>query len=166
MTYGIEARKERWTAALRPGSGPQRLYMFTYTALTDRPLPWPTNLPDRIEWAWMKHQQMMHRMERYRDDTIPFLDVYTGTEIFGEAFGAKVHRPHSDRPGACPMIFNAGDVAKIKVPELGSSSLAPLFEIADELRRRAGSNAILRLPDIQSPMDIAATLWEIGRAHV
>ena len=35
-----------------------------------------------------------------------------------------------------------------------------LFDIADELLRRAGSGAVMQLIDVQSPMDIAALIWE------
>jgi len=51
-------------------------------------------------------------------------------------------------------------VSRIKTPELGSTPLTMLFEIADELRRRAGKNALIKLVDIQSPMDIAALIWD------
>ena len=33
-------------------------------------------------------------------------------------------------------------------------------DIADELRRRAGPDALMRLIDVQSPMDIAALVWD------
>ena len=35
-----------------------------------------------------------------------------------------------------------------------------LFEIADELRRRGGPDALLKMVDMQSPMDIVAQIWD------
>jgi hypothetical protein len=46
------------------------------------------------------------------------------------------------------------------VPDLDSPPLARLFAIADELRRRAGPGAVMRLVDTQSPMDIVALIWD------
>ena len=86
------------------------------------------------------------------------MQVYSGTEIFAEAFGCEVHRPENNMPFALPLISSASEVAGLKVPELSTSSLAYLFDIGDELRRRAGDDALIGI-DIQSPMDIAALIW-------
>jgi hypothetical protein len=55
----------------------------------------------------------------------------------------------------------------VKVPELSSSSLANIFEMSDELHRRTGPNSLMRLPDdIQSPMNIAALIWDKSDFYV
>jgi uroporphyrinogen-III decarboxylase len=105
-------------------------------------------------------------VEWLEDDSIPYLDVYTGTEIFAEAFGCQVYRPEDNMPFAVPRIHSASEVAKLRVPDLSVAPLAMLFEIADELRRRAGKEAIVRLVDIQSPMDIAALIWDKNDLYV
>ncbi len=92
--------------------------------------------------------------------------MYTGTEIFAEAFGCKVHRPENAMPFALPLISSASQVAGLKVPELSTSSLAYLFDIGDELRRRAGDDALMRIVDVQSPMDIAALIWNKSDFYV
>jgi len=146
---------------LEPGGAPDRLFVLNFVREQEnRPLPWPANAAARIEWAWKKYCRMMEWLERVPEDNVPFLDTYTGTEIFAEALGAPVHRFDFDMPCARPLIRSATDVGKVKVPEIGSSSLATLFDMADALRARAGNGALLRLPDIQSPMDIAATMWD------
>lgn len=159
----IEARKHRWERFLAPDAPPGYLYVIDLPGeRADRPLPWPTNMTERIDWAWRRFDRMMQRADIVADDTVPFLDVYTGTEIFGEALGCLVYRPEFDMPCARPLITRATDVASVKVPELSTSTLAPLFDLADTLRQRAGDGAVLRLVDVQSPMDIAATLWDKG----
>jgi hypothetical protein len=63
-------------------------------------------------------------------------------------------------PFALPLVHSAREADALKVPDVSTSSVAYLFEMADELIRRAGPAALLKLVDIQSPMDIAALIWE------
>jgi hypothetical protein len=157
----IEDRKRRWRDFLSMENGTQYIFQINYQPdNAPRPQPWHNKKSERIEWAWEKYQRHMERMEWLEDDSIPYLDVYTGTEIFAEAFGCEVYLPDDNMPFALPMIQSAREVDKVKVPDLSARSLAILFEIADELRRRAGEGAIVRLVDIQSPMDIAALIWD------
>jgi uroporphyrinogen-III decarboxylase len=93
-------------------------------------------------------------------DSLPFLDVYTGTEIFARAFGCTVHYPADDMPFALPLVHSPAEAERLKTPGLDAAPFPLLFEIADTLRRRAGPEALLRLIDVQSPMDIAALIWE------
>lgn len=86
--------------------------------------------------------------------------MITGTEIFAEACGCSVHRTKDNMPCAIPCINNIHEAGKIKVPRLFDSSLAYLFNIADKVYKEAGSDATLRLIDLQTPFDIAAMLWD------
>jgi len=159
----VEARKERWKRFLEPGSAGAPEFMFLIRCQEDdppRPPLWPEHEEARVEWAWQLYQTQCERARWLGDDTVPCLHVATGTEIFAEGFGCMVHRPEDNMPFALPLIHSAAEVAALKTPEPSTSSLAYLFEMADELRRRAGPEAPLRLVDIQSPMDIAALIWE------
>ncbi len=69
-------------------------------------------------------------------------------------------------PFALPMISSASEVSRLKVPELSTSSLAYLFDMADELKRRGGDEAIMRIIDIQTPIDIAALIWNKNDFYV
>lgn len=161
--YTIEARKQRWNSFLDMGSKEKYIYLINFSSdaeLLPMPKAWPDKKPQRIEWAWKKYNLMLERSKWLKDDSIPFLDVFSGTEIFAEAFGCKVHRPEDNMPFALPLVHNAQEASKLKVPDLFSTSLVMYFEIADELKRRAGADALVRLPDIQSPMDIAALIWD------
>ena len=124
-----------------------------------RPPLWPDLKRERIEWAWRQYELKLERMNWLHDDALPCLSVTTGTELFAEAFGCKVHRPAGDNPFALPRVASASEAARLKVPDLGARPLADVFEIADELRRRGGPEALLQMADIQSPMDIAALIW-------
>lgn len=63
-------------------------------------------------------------------------------------------------PFALPHVFTAQEAARLRTPELSSSSLAYLFDLAEAAREKTGKDVPVRLPDIQSPMDIAALIWE------
>jgi hypothetical protein len=124
------------------------------------PLPWRELAEERVAWAWRKYERQLARVEWLRDDTLPYLDVRTGTEIFAEAFGCSVHYPDDNMPFALPLVTSAQEAAALKVPEVSTSSVAYLFDMADALVDRAGDGALVKLVDIQSPMDIAALIWE------
>jgi hypothetical protein len=102
----------------------------------------------------------MEQLEWLADDSLPYLEVFTGTEIVAAAFDCPVHFPESDMPFAMPIIQQASEVAAIRLPHLDHPAIAPLFQIAEDLRARAGEDALLPIVDLQSPMDTAALIWE------
>lgn len=160
-TYGIEQRKQRWLDFMDMNSSTRFTFMINlYTEEPERPHLWPEKKAERIEWILKKYELQMERMEWLRDDTVPYLDMLTGTEVFAEAFGCKVYRPEDNNPFALPLVHNAVEASRLKVPDLTSSSMAYLFDMADELKSRAGDEALFRLVDIQSPMDIASLIWD------
>lgn len=161
----LEARKNRWREFLKPGAKPGFMFRIMYAdrrqpALPPAPPHWPDKAAERVEYKWKAYQRALERATAVQDDGLPSLNMLTGTEIFAEAFGCKVHRPGDNQPFALPMVHSAPEVAKVRVPELSTSSLAYLFDMADELQRRAGPGALMQMVDVQSPMDIAALIWE------
>jgi len=162
MTLGeiITQRKDRWIRFFESGS-PRILFVVNIQNETPtRPLPHPDKKDDRINWAWEKYNKMIENLNWLEDDSIPYLDIYTGTEIFAEAFGCKVHRPDTDMPFALPKVSSFHEANKIQIPELGSSPLMLLFEVAESLRFKAGEDALVRMVDTQGPMDITALIWD------
>lgn len=121
---------------------------------------WPDKVKQRIERHWAEYELMRRMAELVDDDRVPYLNNVTGTEIFAEAFGCRVHRPDDTMPFALPFIHSAAEADGLKVPELSTSSLAYLFDIGDELHRRGGPDAVMKLVDVQSPMDIVALIWD------
>jgi hypothetical protein len=158
----IAARKQRWNRFYDAAGQSAYVYMigFDDAPPLDRPWPNPDMKQARIEHAWTMYQRQLQRTTWLRDDMIPSLWVYTGTEIFAEAMGCAVHRPADNMPFALPFVHNAAEAERLKVPDFSATPLAMLFEMGDELRRRAGPDALFKLVDIQSPMDIVALIWD------
>lgn len=124
------------------------------------PQLWRENMQGRIDSAVSAYESAMSRIEWLDDDFIPYATCVTGTEIFAEAFGSKVMKPQNSNPYALPFITEASEVAKLKVPALEDSSLYYLFEMADKIKAACGKDALLGLIDVQTPMDIAALIWD------
>lgn len=162
LGLGIADRKQRWEEFLRPGSAPGFMFLIRLGMPEAPPCPalWPEFRRERLEWIWQDYEAHRARAEWLHDDLVPSLKMLTGTEIFAEAFGCAVHRPTDNMPFALPLIHSPAEVSRVRVPELSRSSLAYLFEMADELARRAGPEAAFRMVDVQSPMDIAALVME------
>ncbi len=156
----LAGRKRRWADFYAGRTRCMVLLGITDPNPPARPWPNPGERSARIEWAWNMYQRDLRRVPVIDDDFIPFLDPFTGTEIFAEAFGCKVHRPADNMPFALPFVTTPAQADRIRVPALDSAPLALLFSIADELRRRAGPAAVMRLVDTQSPMDIVALIWD------
>ena len=161
----IQHRLARWKSFVEGRAGS---FMFhanfplpdLEATLPPAPPLWPDKVQERIERRWAEYQIMCKKAELVDDDRVPSLSNVTGTEIFAEAFGCKVHRPDDTNPFALPLIHSAAEADGIKTPDLSTSSLAYLFDIADDLYRRGGPDAVMKPVDIQSPMDIVALIWE------
>lgn len=158
---GLAARLCRWQDFMSGAASVQHLLIIRY-ADRSRPKPWPRPENDaaRLEWAWSNYLDQLGRMSWLADDSLAYLDCLGGTEIFAQAFGCPVHQPENDMPFALPLIHSASEVSRIKVPTLDVPVLARQFKFADELVRRAGKQALVRTVDVQSPMDIAALIWD------
>lgn len=157
----ITARKQRWVDFYDPAKPPTQLFWIHYFPdLGNRPWPYPDQIEARIEWSWRKYQIQCDQLSWLDDDSLPFLDVYTGTEIFAAAFGCEEHLPGTDMPFAMPLVHNAEEADRLEAPAIDAPPLARVWKIARELKRRAGPDALLRTPDLQSPMDIAALIWD------
>ena len=162
---GIKARLARWRAFM-DGTGAGRFMFHVNFPHQEREaaLPpavpyWPENAGQRIERSWAVYERMRQRARLVNDDRVPFLNNETGTEIFAEAFGCKVHRPDNTNPFALPLVSSAVEADRLKAPAPCTGPLAYLFDIADELYRRGGPDALMKPVDIQSPMDIVALIW-------
>ena len=110
-------------------------------------------------WNINRYRAMTESMEWLDDENIPHVTLNTGTHIFAEVFGCPVLYPGNTNPYARPCIFNAREMAKLKQPVLENSSLMDIIEFARKLQK-AAPDAMIQLPDIQSPLDIAAIIWE------
>jgi hypothetical protein len=165
MTNGqvssIDARKKRWNDFMVMDGENRFMVVVDFEGnIPPRPPLWPDKKRERIDWVIKRYEDLSQRAQWLNDDMIPHIDMLTGTEIFAEAFGCKVYRPEGEMPFARPLVHNAAEAIKLKIPEVENSSLSQLFEIADGIKAATGGNGVMRLPDIQSPMDIAALIWD------
>lgn len=161
MVDEITRRKQNWVEFTDPKSGVSRLLVISYSeGMPPRPMLWWELLREREDWSYNTYLKKCEDISYIPDNTIPFLSMITGTEIFAEAFGCRVHYPDNNNPFALPMISGVDEFYKLKKPRLEDTKLPLLIESAERLRGRAGDGALLSLPDNQTPMDIAALIWE------
>ena len=162
----IQERLARWNSFVEGGNSLPFLFHVNFPlpeaedSLPPAPSLWPDKRKERIEHAWANYELMCRKAELVNDDRVPFLSNLTGTEIFAEAFGCKVHRPDDTNPFALPFVHTAAEADVLEPPELSTSPLAYLFDIADELQSRGGPGSVMKPVDIQSPMDIVALIWD------
>ncbi|MDR2569690.1 MAG: hypothetical protein LBD23_05255 [Oscillospiraceae bacterium] len=136
-------------------------YVINYPDLNNAfPILSAPNKQKRIDWAKRLYEWQYENIESYEDDSLPFLFPVTGTEIFAEAFGCNVIYPENNMPFALPLVSDSTAASKLKIPKLEDTPLMMLFDIADELRHFAGNDALIRLPDVQCPIDVAALIWD------
>lgn len=164
-TQTVRQRLARWNSFVEGEEGSFMFHVNCPLPDLEAELPpaaplWPDRAQERIERRWAEYQVMCKKAELVDDDRVPYLNNLTGTEIFAEAFGCKVHRPEDTNPFALPLVHSAAEADRLKTPDLSASPLAYLFDIADELYRRGGPDAMMKPVDIQSPMDIVALIWE------
>ena len=156
------ALRDRWVKFYDVNSDVRTMvHVYCSEGLPARPWPYPDNEDERVSWALKKYEHMLKMREIVPDDQVPFLQVFSGTEIFAQAFGCRVHFPEDNMPFALPCVNSVEEAAKIKTPSLSSESLERTFRIARRLRD-VYPDAPLGLPDIQSPFDIAALIWNKG----
>ena len=124
------------------------------------PPPYPEHKAGRADSAIEAYRVHQARMTWLDDDALPFVNVYAPTHVFASAFGCELVATEGGGTWIKPLITKPAEVAALKVPDLSHPVLAALFYIAEEARRRLGPDVLLKLPDIQSPMDIAAQIWE------
>jgi len=163
MNNIIQAKKDRYVKFYNLDPEVKRLFHIHIgndPKVKPMPLPWRENMEQRIASAASSYEAAMSRLDWLQDDFIPYATCVTGTEIFAEAFGSKVIKPDNTNPFALPFITKSSEVAKLKIPTLEDSSLYYLFDIADKLKEICGNDALLGLIDVQTPMDIAALIWD------
>ncbi len=163
----LQTRKNRWLDFYDLTSPQRMMFLIRYAPdLPARPVPNPELKQERIEWIWQNYAYHLERMAWLDDDNMPCLDMLTGTEIFAEAFGCKIHRTADANPFTLPLVHSPAEADALQIPAIDAPPLALLFEMADELARRAGPEALFRLVDLQSPMDIAALIWEKSSFYI
>ncbi len=116
------------------------------------------------EWvpqATESYECQVRYLEALGDDSVPYVTALnTNTGVFAAAFGCPVHVYEKDTPAAAtPIVSTAEEADGLPDPDLSAPTLARVFELAALMRKELGPDAPLGVPDIQSPFDIAALIW-------
>ena len=122
-------------------------------ACSDRPLQ------DWVPLAVESYEAKLKRLEALDDDSVPDVRLATGTHLFAAAFGCQVH-VYEDSPAAArPLVSSAEEADRLHEPGPYSPPLGRVFEYGHLLRKQVGADVPIGVPDIQSPFDIAALIW-------
>ena len=105
------------------------------------------------------YEQRMSWHEQTGDDSVPIASLVSGTQLFADAYGCEVHVYGNNIPCAMPLVTTAAEADALPEPSLNARCLDRVFEMAAALQQRLGNDAIIAVPDVQSPLDIAALIW-------
>jgi len=122
--------------------------------LSDRPVA------ELCEPIIKNYERKIAMTEAVGDDTVPHLDLTTGTHIWAAAFGCSVHTYTNDNPAALPLVRTGAEADRLRAPDLWSSPvLMRVFETARAVTERLGPDAPVGPPDVQTGFDIACQIW-------
>jgi hypothetical protein len=107
------------------------------------------------------YERRARSMEQFDDDSVPYASLATNTGIFAAAFGCRIHVYEGQETNAAarPLVRTAAEADRLGTPSLDAPTLSRILEIGRLLRRELGPEASIGVPDIQSPFDIAALIW-------
>jgi hypothetical protein len=152
----MEERKKRWCDFYAGKIQTLTLISMDYG---ERIFPSPDNMDKFFDYVVHKYNVQMDCLQWLDDDRVPCISAGMGTDNFAHAFGCPVVYPGNNNPFTKPIVFSAAEAAKIKKPKLEDSSLMEIIEYAHKLKK-AAPGALLQLTDVQSPLDIAALIWD------
>jgi len=116
---------------------------------------------DWLPWVVEPYLKWLELSEQVQDDGVPTVGLITGTHIYAQAFGCRVHTYADSNPAAMPLVRNAAEADALPEPEVFSCpNLVRIFELADLVRQELGADAILGPPDMQTGFDTACLIWD------
>lgn len=162
-----EVRNRRFLSDLF--SGPFRGHAVIVSPPPDEQRPPP--LPDYTtsqrpvsDWGPQCVRQYETRVrcgETFDDDSVPYAGLNTNTAIFAAAFGCPIHvyEGQATNAAARPIVCTAAEATRLLEPAVDAPPLDRILELGRLVRRELGPEAALGVPDVQSPFDIAALIW-------
>jgi len=112
-----------------------------------------------VDRALRQYEAELRLLADVDDDSVPVARIATGTQLFAAAFGSRVHIFPDSPPCALPLVETAREADALAEPEPETGPLGRVLEAGAQLRERLGPEVPIRVPDIQSPFDIAALVW-------
>lgn len=163
MTDRIARNRRRHTDLF---AGPFPGHLFSFAAPPSEGCPHGDfTLSDRPVREWVpsvarSYAARVAWLEQLDDDSVPQATLLTHTGVFAEAFGCRIHAFEGSNAAALPFVHTAAQAVDLPTPDWSASrSLARWWELAELVRAELGPAALLTGPDIQSPFDIAALIW-------
>jgi len=114
-----------------------------------------------VGWYAQRYESRLKSMLVLDDDCVPYVGLNTNTGLFAAAFGCPIHeyRGQDTNAAARPIVKTAEEAARLAEPSLDAPTLSRALELTRLLRRELGPEASIGVPDVQSPFDIAALIW-------
>lgn len=107
-----------------------------------------------------EYAQEIRDLESVGDDRVPAAKLWTGSQIYAEAFGCEVHIYPSDPPASKPLVESPEEADQIQEPDMWNCpNIMRIFEFARKLLSELGPETPLAPPDMQSGFDIACQIW-------
>lgn len=117
-------------------------------------------LKEYMPWAVSSYQSQLKWLKDVQDDSVPYINLVTNTGIYAAAFGCPIKDFQNSRPAALHIVNNAAQAEKIKLPDYSNCyELTRILEFAQLLVKEMGDDVPISVPDIQSPFDIVAQIW-------
>lgn len=102
----------------------------------------------------------MRQLNQYNDDSVPYVNLCTHTGLFASGFGCRVVTFEGSNAAALPCVTTTAKADPL--PERTWADVPQAvryFKLAELAQRELGADAPIGVPDIQSPFDIAALVW-------
>ncbi len=112
-----------------------------------------------VAWAVRNYEIMREWHEALDDDSVPYVPLTTTTGIFAAAFGCPLQEFEGSLAAARPIVFSPQEADRLPEPDVDAPPLDRFFELALLVREQVGPEVPISVPDIQSPFDIAALIW-------
>ncbi len=114
-----------------------------------------------IPWVVENYRRQVASLERHRDDSVPQARLSTGTQLYAQAFGCKVHIPPDSLPCAVPLVGSAAEADKLDAPDIWKTEcLYRVFELGRAVQRELGKDVDLGICDMQTGFDTACLVWD------
>jgi len=117
-------------------------------------------IPCRVDRVERDYEKALRFHEAVGDDSVPFANLHTGTGIFANAFGCPIVEFENSNPASRPIANSAVEAYAIPEPGPWTSSLGRHLELVAAVRERLGDDVPVTGPDMQSPLGLAAQIWE------
>lgn len=112
-----------------------------------------------LDYGLRAYEAQLRFHEALGDDSVPYAAIQTGTQLFAAAFGCPVHVNRDSSACALPLVHTAAEADALPAPSPTDGPLGRALDYGRLLADRLGPDVPIRVPDIQSPFDIAALIW-------